>query len=771
MPAATETTPPPAAPMSRPRARQTSRAVRVVDKLTTWGITTGGIMVIVAVIGILVYLVSVVVPLFRGAQITDAGSYRLLGPDRANQLWAVQLDEHQQHGFVLDRQGRLTVFDAPTGKIVSEQLLATGITAFARTLRGGHIALGFADGTVRLGRLRFTADGVEAALEDPLLVGKPGVAVHRLDYKPSDNRSVLTVLKANGELFWDEVTHRENILTGKITTKLTKHDLPYRPPAGRADLPDYLLQNTQGDQVYLAWRDGTVQRYDLRNITAPVIAETADFTPTPGIELTRLQFMFGDQSVIAGDSHGGVTAWFRVHRPESGTADGYRLVAAHKLDAHTAAVSAADMSTRDKCLVTGAVNGEIWLRHMTSRQVLGKVTTNRRGVREGETTPARPKVASDRVVAVHLTPKGDGLFALDADGRAYRWNVRNPHPETTWGTIFGKVWYEGYDHPDYTWQSSSANDDFEPKFSLVPLVFGTLKATIYSMLFAVPIALLGAIYTSQFLDPRLRAPIKSAIETMASLPSVVLGFIAALVLAPVVENWIVAVLLTFAFLPCVLLAGGFSWQWLPARWRARVPGGAQFLLVLALAPIAVWLAVVLSGPVETALFAGDFKAWLNARIGPYVQRNTLVVGFVMGFAVIPIIYTISEDALSSVPEHLRSASLACGATPWQTAIRVIVPVAMSGIFSACMIGLGRAVGETMIVVMAAGNTPLMDWNIFNGLRALSANIAVELPEAVKDSTLYRMLFLAALTLFVMTFLLNTAAEVIRQRFRKRAFQL
>jgi phosphate transport system permease protein len=143
----------------------------------------------------------------------------------------------------------------------------------------------------------------------------------------------------------------------------------------------------------------------------------------------------------------------------------------------------------------------------------------------------------------------------------------------------------------------------------------------------------------------------------------------------------------------------------------------------------------------------------------------------MGFAIIPIIYTISDDALTSVPDHLRSASLASGATPWQTTVRVIVPTAMSGLFSAVMIGLGRAVGETMIVLMAAGNTPILEWNIFNGFRTLAANIAVELPEAVVGSTHYRILFLAALTLFVITFIVNTVAEVIRQRFRKRAFEL
>jgi phosphate transport system permease protein len=158
-------------------------------------------------------------------------------------------------------------------------------------------------------------------------------------------------------------------------------------------------------------------------------------------------------------------------------------------------------------------------------------------------------------------------------------------------------------------------------------------------------------------------------------------------------------------------------------------------------------------------------------VDTYVQRNSLVVGVIMGFAIIPIIYTIAEDALSTVPEHLRSASLGAGATPWQTALRIVIPTAMSGLFSALMIGLGRAVGETMIVLMAAGNTPILEMNIFNGFRTLAANIATEMPEAARDSTHYRTLFLAALTLFVMTFAVNTVAEVVRQRFRRRAYQL
>ncbi|MDX2148534.1 MAG: ABC transporter permease subunit [Planctomycetota bacterium] len=153
--------------------------------------------------------------------------------------------------------------------------------------------------------------------------------------------------------------------------------------------------------------------------------------------------------------------------------------------------------------------------------------------------------------------------------------------------------------------------------------------------------------------------------------------------------------------------------------------------------------------------------------GTYSQRNTLVVGFIMGFAIIPLIYTISEDAMRSVPASLRTASLGAGATPWQTAIRVVLPAAGSGIFSACMIGLGRAVGETMIMLTASGNTPEITGNLFAGFRTLAANIATELADTVPGGSHYRVLFLCGLVLFVLTFIVNTLAELVRQRFRKR----
>jgi phosphate transport system permease protein len=437
------------------------------------------------------------------------------------------------------------------------------------------------------------------------------------------------------------------------------------------------------------------------------------------------------------------------------------------------------------------------------------------------------------------------------DRRMATWHIEPGHPEVTFGALFRPVWYEGYSEPTYVWQSSSGSEDIEPKLSLVPLVFGTLKATFYSMVFGVPLALCGAIYTSEFLQSGAKARIKPAIEMMASLPSVVLGFLAGLVLAPFVERVVPSMIACFFTIPLAFLLGAYLWQLLPQQWTLMAARW-RFWWTCSVLPLGVW-AGLKSGPMlEKVLFGGDLRAWLDGQlpnpiggwvvlltplcgvsvallmtqrlnywlrrighgwnrtiwawvdfakfllgvwatlvlawllgwglaslgfdprggvVGTYVQRNALVVGFVMGFAIIPIMYTIAEDALSTVPEHLRSASLGAGATPWQTAVRIIIPTAMSGLFSAVMIGLGRAIGETMIVLMGAGNAPIMDWNMFNGFQTLSALIATEMPESVRDSTHHRTLFLAALTLFLLTFALNTVAESIRLRFRRRAYEL
>ena len=238
--------------------------------------------------------------------------------------------------------------------------------------------------------------------------------------------------------------------------------------------------------------------------------------------------------------------------------------------------------------------------------------------------------------------------------------------------------------------------------------------------------------------------------------------------ADVVERNLAGVFLMMVLMPFFGVSGILLWRLLPKTMSRRLPAGSEIAVIVPLLVLAGWAALTVGPYVEVNLLGTDMRQWLLDNFGvTYDQRNSLVVGLAMGFAVIPIIFTISEDAFSSVPSNLTAASLALGASRWQTATRVVLPTASPGIFSAVMIGFGRAVGETMIVLMATGNTPVLDWSIFNGMRTLSANIAVEIPEAPHGGTLYRVLFLAATLLFALTFIVNTIAEVVRQRLRER----
>jgi phosphate transport system permease protein len=426
----------------------------------------------------------------------------------------------------------------------------------------------------------------------------------------------------------------------------------------------------------------------------------------------------------------------------------------HHLPPQQHAVTDITISQRDKGFMTTDAKGEVRLHHSTSAQTLLTFASQHGAFRN-----------------TYFSPKADGLVSLTEDHRLIHYRITNPYPEITLATLFAPVWYEGYEQPKLVWQSSSGSDDFEPKFSLTPLIFGTIKGTIYAVLLAVPLAVLAAIYTAMFMHPNLRAKIKPTIEIMAALPTVVLGFLAGLWFAPVLERNFPAMVGMVLVIPlAIVLSSGF-FLLLPVSIKNRVRPGVEALLMMPVIIAVIWGCIEANAWWESLLFDGHFKPWLQAHLGlNYDQRNAIVVGVAMGFAIIPIIYSISEEALSNVPKNLIAGSLALGATRWQTLAHLVLVSASPGIFSALMIGFGRAVGETMIVLMATGNTPIMDWSLFNGFRTLSANIAVEIPEAPHGGTLYRTLFLAALLLFVATFLLNTAAELIRQRLREKYSQ-
>ncbi|MCA8912417.1 MAG: ABC transporter permease subunit [Planctomycetes bacterium] len=726
-------------------------------------------------------------------------------------------------------------------------------------------------------------------------------------------------------MFTDEVEYESDV--DDLTERLT-------------GVPSYVLVNERMQRLILASRDGLVHvfdwdnerdRFDMKYPAFSVFAEqsaTDEARPWRDIvneeredegfeasgakmELTAVSYLFGDQTVIFGDSRGGLQAWFAVPGEDEGAPRRLTRVRSHPPSKN--AIVAVVPSPINKSFLALDAEGN------------GRAINN---------TGSREYVKFDLDQAVDagfLSRKGDGILVAAHNGELHNWWLDAPHSDTSFSAMFGKVWYEDFEKPEYIWQTTSGTDDAEPKISLVPLIAGTLKGAIYALLFSVPLAVLAAIYTSEFMHRNLRTVFKPTMEVMASLPSVVLGFLAALYFAPKAAPMMPTVLTALVVIPGVYMAFGWLWQRCPpsfigkfGHWastsllfvlllfgiwlssmigpRAEVylfpaaeganpaavdpvtfkpiddeaaasmatgdfrswtdggrvlprdtevqgqvlpkgwwiPGGHNLLIALLAIPLTLFfgaflkwilskrpkretkgpigqlrdrlegeykgglravavdagfslvyatlllgvglvLAMLISHPVEWMFFSydhptagrvADFRRWITGEDGwKYEQANSMIVGFAMGFAVIPIIYTIAEDALNSVPNQLRAASLACGASRWQTTMRVVMPAAIAGIFSGIVIGLGRALGETMIVVMAAGGTPVTDMQPLSGFRSLSAAIAIEMPEAPQGGTLYRTLFLAGFLLFCMTFVINTLAEGVRIRLRRKLSRL
>ena len=760
------------------------RRVKRIDRLAVGLITFGGLFIIVAVLFIFVFIFGEALPLFRPASGEAKGSVALAAvpaleyvpvaavpasgsvsaahapasatapaKTRTQAPAAVVLtepgkplimgsDEYQRYFYEVLADGR-TAFWTIDGSF-SRQLPPTSVGQSkvlnaSRSLTGDFVALGTEDGHVSLQQVRFTPKYEEQKLVDlePSVQDRGYVAIdpqarpiREVAYDEIDGRkTVLAVPADDTVLVWrtdDEgAEHRAELKTrdGEGVTRVR---------IGRSDT------------VVAATEKGNLYHWEL----LPEVRLT-EIVHVSEEEVTALEYSLGNITLIVGDVKGNLSGWFRVREKEDDPDP--HFVKAHSYREQGVPIAAIGPSMRDKSFVTAGNDGSLVMRHMTSeRSVISFPATG---------AP---------VAAVLLTPKMDGIIVKQSDGRLARYAISAPHPDSSLRALFGKVWYEGYSQPEYVWQSTGGTDDFETKFSLVPLIFGTIKGTVYALIFAIPIAVMGALYTSQFMHPSVRARVKPTVEIMAALPSVVVGFIAGLWLAARVERDIVPVLLMLVLLPLFGTLGIFVWSFLPRPFRNRLRPGMEVAVILPLLLAGVGLALQLGPWVEQAFFSGDFRLWLTGTMNlVYDQRNSLVVGLAMGFAVIPIIFTIAEDSFTSVPHHLTAASLALGASRWQTATRVVLPTASPGIFSAVMIGFGRAVGETMIVLMATGNTPVLDWSIFNGMRTLSANVAVEIPEAPYGGTLYRTLFLAGLVLFLMTFFVNTLAEVVRQRLRER----
>jgi phosphate transport system permease protein len=327
--------------------------------------------------------------------------------------------------------------------------------------------------------------------------------------------------------------------------------------------------------------------------------------------------------------------------------------------------------------------------------LLGKVDNARAakplGVEEALGLPAEK-------LAAYIGVKPEELAGYDAETRKVLIELKaseleqidNPDAKlntTSWSLLVKSFRWHGYDEPAYIWQPTSEI----PKFNVIPLVVGSLKATIVALLLSVPLGVGAAIYVSQLAPTRVREIVKPAIEMLAGIPSVVLGFFALIVLASILQ----------------------------------------------------------------AVFQ------YSSRL------NTMVAGVALGLTVIPVIFTISEDALTSVPRSYGQAALALGASPWQVAWQIVLPAALPGVFAACVLGFGRAIGETMIVVMASGNATIMSLSIFDSCRTITATIAAEMAEVVFGGAHYRILFMLGAILFTVTFVSNIIGDIVVHRLKSR----
>ncbi len=732
---------------------RTSRSRLMADRLGRWGVAAGGAGIIAAILGILLFILVEVWPLFGGARVTPVAP--LVDP-RIDPV-ALVVDEYRAFAISLDRHGRVAVIDLERGIVQDGRQPIAGsgddgpaepaITALAPSSGRPVLAAGRADGSVVVRTVgfdvTFDAEGkrqVHPRLSEPtvLRAGEETGAVTRLAATASSSGDELAIIAMfeDGSLHVFHTTREENDFTGEVETSV--EDRALAAPAGTVDA---LAVSARADRMLVATGDGRLLLYEAG-------ADGPSSVSEPGPPVGALAWLVGERAAVVGRASGAIEIWFPIRREGESRA---RLEHVRDLPAHDAPIAGIAPSLRNKGFAVLDRDGGVGLYHSTSRR----------------------KLWSDRLDlpapggTLVLAPRANGLL-VGAAGTIARFDVDNPHPEVSLRSLFGRVWYEGYDGPAWVWQSTGGTDDAEPKLSLTPLLAGTLKGTFYSLFLAIPIGVLGAMYASQFMHPRLRNVVKPMVEIMAALPSVVLGFLAGLWLAPIAQRVFPGMMLTLLTIPLAIVVTGALWSRLPARQRERFPDGFEVLPWGLAIALAIGVSLRLSPVVEKLVFDGSFTGWLHAATGmPYDQRNAVIVGIAMGFAVIPIIFSVSEDAFSNVPRSLVSGSLALGATRWQTVVRVVLPTASPGIFSAVMIGFGRAIGETMIVLMATGNTPIMSWFPFNGFRTLSANIAVEIPEAPYGGTLYRTLFLSALLLFALTFVINTVAEVVRQRLRRR----
>lgn len=726
------------------------------DKIFGSTMAIGGISVIIAILLIFFYLFWVVIPLFSSPSLTPGDTYSVASEQSDESILYAALEEYAEIAFMLRDTGQYQFIDATSGTeidsgdIVDQSAPIATTSAGDPSTRAIFAAVGLNQVQVirpeyKLSypndKRKITPDLTYPLGSDPITIESDPSPIRLISGQSTEDETTIVTLSAANKLTLTHITKEESFLDDEVTIEQESTEIPLYESAIKT-----MRLDIDQRELILVTDNNELVLFDVQNKRSPKLVDRVSLD-TDGHPITTLEFLAGGISILVGDAGGTISQWFPVRDQNNN----YSLQKVRSFNATNSPINDIQPEYFRKGFVAADASGTVSFYHTSAERHLLSY-----------------QISQQALNKIAIGPRANALLSIDENGNANLATVHNEHPEVSFKSLWQEVWYESRDKPEYIWQSSSASSDFEPKFSLTPLTFGTIKAAFYAMVFAMPLAILGAVYTAYFMTPKMRAIVKPSIEVMAALPTVILGFLAGLWLAPLIERYLPGVFIATITVPLSFIAASAVFHLLPEKIKYRIPDGWEAAMLIPLVCFGVWFSFLISPGIETAFFGGNMPNWISENLGlAYDQRNSLVVGMAIGFAVIPTIFSISEDAVFGVPKHLTTGSLALGATPWQTVIGVVLLTASPGIFSAVMIGLGRAVGETMIVLMATGNTPIMDLNIFQGFRALSANIAVEMPESEVDSTHYRILFLAALVLFAVTFIFNTVAEVVRQRLREK----
>lgn len=756
--------------MDQPEKYQISKWTLFVDSFMSKFITVGGLSVIAAVMLILIFIGKEVVPLLDEANVTHDETIELPKVD----IEDIAIDEWTLLPSLITKNSIYVINREKENAITKHKFKLDNnslISAIQYDVEKQLVVLGNDQGKVSLVDLKYYQEPLDEYVNGVqqsntlfsmkqnayLELSEEGGKIVKTAANQSDTKKIVAaVIEKDGKQKLLAVTLKQSVdLFGNVSDDLAIDQRLDFTENIKGKI-DKLIISSQADSLLVSTEDGTVYSFRTKNGKISFNNSFQPFKEEADKKVMSMNYVFGSNSIILSNSSGRILG-YSLYKPSE---DMPILFGLTKTDFENIDGGAEVFCRTQRNKTFLVANGpNVKLMYNTSESV-------------------NWSAKKDYNIKHAVIPqKYDKILLVDDQHKLNIYNLSDPHPEASLKTYFTKVWYEGQAEPRYLWSSTGGTEEAEKKLSMMPLIFGTLKATFYALLFAMPVAILAAIYTSQFLPPTWKVVIKPLMEVMASLPSVIIGFLAAMIFAPVVENQVPSIMMVVLLVPLSALLMGATWNNLPPSIRYKCTGGMEFIFFAPVMLLVGYFAWQIGPAVESVFFTvvdsqgreiASFPRWWSEVVGlEYTQKNAMVVGFAMGFAVIPIIFTIAEDSLSNVPKSLTSASLALGASRWQTTWRVVLPTASAGIFSACMIGLGRAVGETMIVLCAAGGTGLMEMNMFNGMRTLSLNLATELPEAAKQQTLYRTLFLGALILFALTFVINTVAEIIRQHIRNK----